>query len=126
MEYCNYISILLTALTIYSVPKYYKTMHVGRVFPIAIAMFIVAFILYIAILWLFYTISKNITETNKIEEKNHILEIHNSQYKNLQHYMEETSKLRHDFKHSIHMMNILANEGNIDEIKNILVYMKKS
>lgn len=37
--------ILLTALTIYSVPKYYKTMHVGRVFPIAIAMFIVAFIL---------------------------------------------------------------------------------
>ena len=31
--------------------------------------------------------------------------------------MEETSKLRHDFKHSIHMMNILANEGNIDEIK---------
>lgn len=109
--------ILLTALTIYSVPKYYKTMHVGRVFPIAIAMFIVAFILYIAILWLFYTISKNITETNKIEEKNHILEIHNSQYKNLQHYMEETSKLRHDFKHSIHMMNILANEGNIDEIK---------
>lgn len=63
--------ILLTALTIYSVPKYYKTMHVGRVFPIAIAMFIVAFILYIAILWLFYTISKNITETNKIEEKSY-------------------------------------------------------
>ena len=36
--------ILLTALTMYPVPKYYKTMHVGRVFPIAIAMFIVAFV----------------------------------------------------------------------------------
>lgn len=109
--------ILLIAINVYSIPKAYKNMHVGRILPVAIILFIITFILYISILWLFYTISKNITETNKIEEKNHILEIHNSQYKNLQHYMEETSKLRHDFKHSIHMMNILANEGNIDEIK---------
>lgn len=118
--------ILLTALTIYSIPKYYKTMHVGRVFPIAIAMFIVAFILYIAILWLFYTISRNIMETNRIEEKNHILEIHASQYENLKNYMDETTKLRHDFKHSIHMMNILANDGNIEEIKKHLnIYEEK-
>lgn len=109
--------ILLIAINVYSIPKAYKNMHVGRILPVTIILFIITFILYISILWLFYTISKNITETNKIEEKNHILEIHNSQYKNLQHYMEETSKLRHDFKHSIHMMNILANEGNIDEIK---------
>ena len=109
--------ILLIAINVYSIPKAYRNMHVGRVLPIATILFIITFILYISILWLFYTISKNIMETNKIEEKNYILEIHSRQYKNLQHYMEETSKLRHDFKHSVHMMNILAMEGNIDEIK---------
>ena len=109
--------ILLIGINVYSIPKAYKNMHVGRILPVATIMFLITFILYIAILWLFYTISKNVMETNKIEEKNHILEIHTSQYENLQNYMEETSKLRHDFKHSIHMLNILANEGNIDEIK---------
>ena len=56
------------------------------------------------------------------KDKEHIsvLEMQKKQYDAQQKYLEDTSRIRHDFKHSIIAIKTLAEDGDIEELKSYL------
>lgn len=62
---------------------------------------------------LFYGTVMSVTERTKLEERLQLLEMQSHQFRGLQEYMRQTSQLRHDFRHSAHMLSALAENGGL-------------
>ena len=109
--------IALMASNIYSVPISYANIRVGKVYLKGFIITLFELALYLIVFILFYVFSKTTMEKTKLTERNHILEIQKSYTESLQSYIKYTAKSRHDFKHSVHIMSRLADEGNISALK---------
>lgn len=110
ITFCNYAMI----------PKEYENATAGRIFTIYLLIDFTLLLLYLLFEEMFYQIAKTLIEKNEHEKKAQLLEIHASQYQNLLHYMGETSKLRHDFRHTAHTLLSLAQENNMEKILHYL------
>lgn len=66
---------------------------------------------------LFYYGTSVILEHAKLKEHTHLLEMQSHQFRELQEYMRQTSRLRHDFKHSVHLLSALADKGEYESIR---------
>ena len=82
--------------------------------------------MYLIVFILFYIFSKTTIEKTKLTERNNILEIQKSYTESLQSYIKYTSKARHDFKHSVHVMSRLADEGNLSALKDYIAQYENS
>lgn len=112
ITFCNYMMI----------PMDNKNATVGRIFSIYIFLDFTLFLLFLLFQQMFYLIAKNLIEKNEQEQKMQLLEIHTSQYQNLLSYMEETRRLRHDFRHTAHTLLSLAQEKDTEKM---LHYLKE-
>lgn len=114
--------ILFTLVFYVFIPLDNSKMYIGRaieLYLIAIFIFIViAVIIYI----MFYQIAYNIVEKQKIREHALYLEMEEEQYRKLQHYVEYTSRLRHDFRYHITSLSGMMERK---EYKKAEEYMKK-
>ena len=118
--------IALMASNIYSVPISYANIRVGKVYAKGFIITIFELALYLIVFILFYIFSKTTIEKTKLTERNHILEIQKSYTESLQSYIKYTSKARHDFKHSVHVMSRLADEGNLSALKDYIAQYENS
>lgn len=109
--------IALMASNIYSVPISYANIRVGKVYAKGFIITIFELALYLIVFILFYIFSKTTMEKSRLTERNHLLEIQKSYTESLQSYIKYTTEARHDFKHSIHVMNRLAEDNNIEALK---------
>lgn len=82
--------------------------------------------LYLIVFILFYIFSKLLLKKQMLTERNNILEIQKSYTESLQSYIKYTSKARHDFKHSVHVMSRLADEGNLSALKDYIAQYENS
>ncbi len=73
--------------------------------------------LLISIYILFYQGATIILEHYKLNERSQLLEMQSHQYHALKEHMKQTSRLRHDFRHSVHVLSSLVNQGDIENIK---------
>ena len=71
----------------------------------------------IAIYVLFYKGSLVIIEHAQLEKRSQLLEMQAHQFRELQEYMRQTAQLRHDFRHSVHLLSTLAENGDLDSIQ---------
>ncbi|MCI8375151.1 MAG: GHKL domain-containing protein [Lachnospiraceae bacterium] len=104
-------------LNILSVPQSYSTLHAGRMqwlFPIFETG---AFAMLVAVYVLFYRGAAIILEHAELRERMRLLEMQSRQYHTLQEHMRQTARLRHDFRHSIHLLASLARQNDIDSIR---------
>lgn len=76
-----------------------------------------ALALLITVYVLFYDIVMANIERNRFEKRSQLLEMQSHQFRELQEYMRQTSRLRHDFKHSVHLLSALADNGDLDSIR---------
>lgn len=106
ITFCNYAMI----------PADYRNATVGRIFSLYLLIDITLLLLFLLFQQMFYLIAKTLIEKNEYEQKTQLLQIQASQYQSLLRYVKETSKLRHDFRHTAHTLLSLAQEGNIDKI----------
>ncbi len=113
---------LITFCNYEMIPADYKNATVGRIFIIYLLIDFTLLSLFLLFQEMFYLIAKTLTEKNEQEKKNQLFEIHASQYQNLLRYMETTSKLRHDFRHTAHTLLSLAQENDMEKI---LHYLKE-
>lgn len=118
--------IALMASNIYSVPISYANIRVGKVYLKGFIITLFELALYLIVFILFYVFSKTTMEKTKLTERNHILEIQKSYTESLQSYIKYTAKSRHDFKHSVHIMSRLADEGNISALKDYIAQYENS
>ena len=120
------VSALLIALGMFTQPLYYSTLYVARMFSVYVMILVSFFVLTLFLAIVFYFVAMGIYRSERLKEKNRILEMQESRYNQLQEYIERTKKLRHDFRQSVHVMGMLAAAGDFAELKDYIDQYEKS
>ena len=125
-----YFTIVLSSIFLFfnvmAVPQSYRTLHTGRMFFLFLLLEICMLAILTAIYVLFYLGTNVILEHAKLKEHTHLLEMQSRQYRTLQEHMRQTARLRHDFRHSVHLLSSLAKEGDIGSIRAHLAEFESS
>lgn len=111
------ISGIFLVYNILSIPRSYQTLHAGRLrylFPLLEVCFLV---LLTTIYLLFYRASAIILEWASLKERTYLLETQARQYGALREHLRETARLRHDFRHSVHLLAGLAQKGDLEKLR---------
>ena len=95
-------------LNILIIPHKHETLYVNRMFLIFWCVLGITLTLMLMIYVLFYFIAIGMLNSARIAERNHFLEMQESQYLKQCKYMEETSRVRHDFRHSLHTLKMMS------------------
>lgn len=101
-------------------PQKYETLYVNKVFIAFWAGVLLTLAALILLTVIFYYIVMGMIDMMSTEERNSILEMQESRYIKQQRYIEDTAKIRHDFKHTIRTLCELSNAGEYDELKRYL------
>ncbi len=125
-----YSTILLSAVFLFfnivAVPQSYRTLHTGRMFFLFLLLEGCMLAILTAIYVLFYLGTTVILEHARLKEHTRLLEMQSRQYRALQEHMRQTARLRHDFRHSVHLLSSLAEEGDIGSIRTHLAEFESS
>lgn len=111
---------VITFCNIYMIPIDYNNIRVGRVFQIAMVIEGVLFLFFLLFQFLLYTIA--VTSAEKIEASTTALmyQLQADQYEKMQTYLDETRRIRHDFKHTIAVLNELSQTGQFDKLSDYI------
>lgn len=119
------VSFIFLMLNIAMIPHNYYTLYVGRCFPLYIIILSVLFMLLLFIYIMLYCIAMGIQKNADLSERIRFFEMQENQYIMQKRYIEETSKQRHDFRHFIITLNTLAENGELNSLKEYLTkYME--
>lgn len=104
-------------LNVLTVPQSYSTLHAGRMsylFPIWQSS---ALILLVIIYVLFYQGAMVVLEHVDLKERSQLLEMQSHQYRTLKEHMRQTTRMRHDFRHSVRLLSSLAKKEDLQSIQ---------
>lgn len=109
-----YMTVLISGtflgLNILIVPQKHETLYVNRMFFIFWMVLGITLAMMLMIYVLFYFIAVGMLESARVSERNHFLEMQETQYLKQCKYMEETARVRHDFRHTLHTLKMLSEE----------------
>lgn len=108
---------VFTILSRFLVPYDNQKAYIGRFLEIYISVLIVLFVLTILIYVMFYQIAYSIVEKQKIVERTHCLELEIEHYKHLQSHIQETRRIRHDFRHQLVVITELLKNKKYEELE---------
>ena len=108
---------IITFCNIYMIPIDYANIRVGRIFQIAMVIEGVLFLFFMLFQFLLYIIA--VTSAQKIEADSTALmyQLQADQYEKMQAYLDETRRVRHDFKHTIAVLNELSQTGQYEKLQ---------
>jgi sensor histidine kinase regulating citrate/malate metabolism len=78
------------------------------------------FVLLLLLCIMFYFIVDGLIAASETRERNQFLEMQESHYHAVQRYMDETARVRHDFKHTIGALSDLAANGEVEAVRKYL------
>lgn len=113
----------LTIFLIYNMlvtPQKYETVHVNKIFISMCMTLGLLFILLVLLCMVFYFIVDGLIAASETRERNQFLEMQESHYMSVQRYMDETARVRHDFKHTIGTLSDLAAQGDVNAVREYL------
>lgn len=113
-------SLMFIGLNFAVQPVHYQTLYLNRVFLVYIMITTLMFLMLMMMYTVFYFISSALLKASRDREHMRVLEMQKKQYDSQQKYLEDTSRIRHDFKHSIIAIKTLAEEGDYEELKSYL------
>lgn len=102
------------------IPHSYQTLYAGRAFSMFLALETVMLLLFLFVHIIFYRMADVIQKHAELTQRSRFLEMQAGQYQALQSYMQQTRRLRHDFRHSVHILSTLAEAGNLAGLKSHL------
>ena len=115
------ITMIMTFIVIWMMPINARNAMVGRLRKVSI----VVLLLIPIVIWFMYHIlwwvAKQMQETAELQQNYDILQMEEKQYKKTLQYLEETSTLRHDFRHHLLMIEEFARQGDTEKL---LEYIK--
>lgn len=111
------LSSVFLIFNIIAIPHSYSTLHTGRMFWLFPTLEVFMMTLLIAIYVLFYQGTIVILEHSRLKEHSQLLEMQANQYRILQEHIQQTKRLRHDFRHSVHLLASLAEKGDLENIQ---------
>ncbi len=111
------LSVIFLVLNIIASPDSYDVVLGSRLRYIFPMFEVCALAVLITVYVLFYGVVSGITERERLEKRSQLLEMQSHQFRELQEYMRQTTRLRHDFRHSVHLLSTLADNGNLDSLR---------
>ena len=114
------IPVLFLAMNIAMIPADYRTIRAFRMYRLYALFTVCLLLLYIYLTAIFYSFMIEYIHIREFEAAEHIHELRNLQFKNLQDQMSRDSRARHDFKHTLHVLTRLAASENWEELKQYL------
>ena len=111
---------IITFCNIFMLPRDYANIRVGRVFSISMVIEAVLFIFFTTFQLLLYLIAYTTSQKIKADTTAIMYQAQASQYVKLQNYLEQSRRVRHDFKHTIAVMQELAQSGQYEELTNYI------
>lgn len=111
----------ITACNIIMIPRSYAIMSHGKIFEVYLMMESVLVVLFFLLQILFQRIARVSMEKYEVEKKAQLLQTQAYQYLALKNYMEQTDRLRHDFRQTIRTVGQLAREDKYHELKDYLL-----
>ncbi len=115
-----FVPLAFATANVIMVPHQYSYFNQGRTPGIYITVTIIQLVMHLLFMFMIYFIAKTITEKSKLDKQSQMLSIQAAQYEGLQRHIEATSKLRHDFKHTVRTAVSLAYEGNNEALIKLL------
>ena len=104
------------------IPYDNSLMHQGRFLEMYVITIPILFILVFLIYAMFYKTAHALVERQNMLEKNIYLEIQAQQYHKLLAHMQETSRLRHDFRYQLTVLTEMLKNQNYSDMEQ---YLKK-
>ena len=111
------LSSVFFVFNVLAIPRSYSTLHTGRMYSLFLIFEAGAMTVLVRIYVLFYQGAVLILEQSAIKERSQLLEMQADQYLTLLEHVRQTAKLRHDFRHSIHLLASLAEQSDIGSIR---------
>ena len=93
-------------------PTYYSVLREGTVFISYCAILGMMFALQLAIFFFFYRIVMTMMALETERQRVRILEVQEKQFQNQQAYLADTSRMRHDLRHTILALKGMADAGD--------------
>ena len=111
------LSSVFLIFNILAIPGSYDVIRESRLQYLFPALELCALVLLVTIYVLFYRGAIIITEHARLEKRSQLLEMQAHQFRELQEYLRQTQRLRHDFRQSVHLLSALAEKGDLDSIR---------
>lgn len=102
------------------IPYNNRLMYLGRFLQMYVITVPVLFILVFLIYVMFYQIAHALVERQNMLQKNTFLEIQVQQYHKLQAHVQETSRLRHDFRYQLTVLAEMLKNQSYEEMEQYL------
>ena len=114
------ISGLLFIVNVSMEPLKYETLYVNHVLRVFLSLQFVILVLEILIGTIFYYILNDLISLSELRAQTSLMEMQEKAYEKQQRYMEDNARIRHDFKHTIRSIKMMADNGEYDDLKQFL------
>lgn len=93
--------------------------------PLLIVLVVCALALLVCGYVVFYQAAWLVMRRGELDRRDQLLEMQSRQYRDLWEHMQESARLRHDFRHTLRLLSGLAEKGDLDGIRGHLLEVER-
>lgn len=110
------VSVIFILICLILAPTKYETLYVDNLLRTYTTIHTAFFVLHLLLGVVFYFIISGLNHTYQTEQRNKFYEMRESQYLKQQQYINENTRVRHDFKHTIRTLKELADSADYEAV----------
>lgn len=119
-------TVIFIAVANFIIPMDYSNLQRKRFFEIYLLIVTFMFFCMIYMYYLLYKSAKTSDDMLVLEKQNQFLEFQSRQYQLLTRHMEDTRRIRHDFRHQLLVITNLVNQKDLDSLQDYLAQYQTS
>lgn len=112
--------LMFIALNLFMIPIYPTTLYTGRVLQGYIVLSIALLVLLFVFNTIFLLMATSLNRNARLRQENQLLSLQQQRYENLKTAIEEARQARHDMRHHLNHISMLAEENDMEALKTYL------
>ena len=112
--------LMFIALNLFMIPIYPTTLYTGRVLQGYIVLSIAMLVLLFVFNTIFLLMATSLNRNARLRQENQLLSLQQQRYENLKTAIEEARQARHDMRHHLNHISMLAEENDMETLKTYL------
>ena len=112
--------LMFIVLNLFMIPIYPTTLYTGRVLQGYIVLSIALLVLLFVFNTIFLLMATSLNRNARLRQENQLLSLQQQRYENLKTAIEEARQARHDMRHHLNHISILAEENDMETLKTYL------
>ena len=111
---------LYAAFLVFCMPKEIGIILMNRIRIIAVLAVSISLLGIFLLLYEMYRVAREFARNARLDRENQLLAMESRRYMELQTYLDNTRRLRHDFRQHLHVIAGLTETGQLEELKSYL------